>query len=94
MAKFENSKFENTEEKLDGNIYVNCTFKRCRLVYGGTGVVTLEGCGFHECSWSFVDAAARTINFMVGLYHGTGEGGRKLIEKTFHNIRKGRLQEQ
>jgi len=91
MATFENSKFENTEERLDGNRYINCTFKRCHLIYGGTEVVTLEGCGFHECSWSFTDAAERTINFMVGLYHGTGKGGKELIEKTFENIRRGHL---
>ena len=27
--------------------------------------------------------------FMTALYHGAGEGGRKLIEDTFNNIRKG-----
>lgn len=91
MATFKNSEFENIEERLDGNIYVDCIFKRCHLIYGGTGVVTLEGCGFHECKWSFVDAAARTLNFMAGLYHGTGAGGKDLIEKTIENIRKGRI---
>ena len=35
---------------------------------------------------------SRTVNFMVGLYHGTGWGGRELIEKTFDNIRKGHIQ--
>jgi len=91
MDTFENHKFENTEVRLDGNRYINCIFKRCLLIYGGMEVVTLEGCGFHECKWSFVDAAARTINFMAGLYHGAGEGGRNLVEDTFTNIRKGRI---
>ncbi len=91
MDTFENHKFENTDVRLDGNKYINCTFKRCHLIYGAKGVVTLDGCSFHECKWSFVDAAAMTINFMAGLYHGTGTGGKDLVEKTFENIRKGRL---
>jgi len=91
MATFEDSEYENIEERLDGNRYINCIFKRCLLIYGGMEVVTLEGCEFHKCKWSFVDAAARTINFMAGLYHGAGEGGKDLVEKTFANIRKGRL---
>jgi hypothetical protein len=31
---------------------------------------------------------------MTGLYHGAGEGGRDLVEKTFENIRKTRRPQQ
>jgi len=91
--RHENKIFDDKIIQLDGNHYVNCTFKRCKLQYGGLATVSLENCNFHQCSWTFTDAAARTVNFMEGLYHGTGEGGRELIEKTFDNIRKGRIPE-
>jgi len=92
--KYENETFEDRVIQLDGNQYINCTFRRCQLQFGGLASVTLESCNFNQCSWTFTEAAARTVNFMIGLYHGTGKGGRDLVEKTFENIRKGRLQEQ
>ena len=89
--KYKNRTFENKLIQLDGNQYINCTFQDCTLQYGGFGDVKLEGCQFNKCSWSFTDAAARTVQFMSALYYGAGEGGKDLIEKTFENIREGRL---
>ena len=89
--KYENRTFENKLIQLDGNQYISCIFQSCTLQYGGFGDVKLEGCQFNKCSWSFISAAARTVQFMSSLYHGAGEGGKDLIEKTFNNIREGRL---
>jgi len=94
QEKNENKVFENRELQLDGNQYVNCIFRNCQLQYGGLDTVILNNCSFHQCTWTFTDAAAKTVNFMMGLYHGTGEGGKKLIEDTFNNIRKGRHQKE
>ena len=33
-------------------------------------------------------AARNTIQFLEGLYHGLGPGGRSVVEATFDNIRK------
>ncbi len=88
--KHENLTFENKLIRIDGNQYIGCVFQSCTLQYGGFGDVKLKGCQFKKCSWSFVDAAARTVQFMSSLYHGAGEGGKDLIEKTFKNIREGR----
>ena len=87
--RFQKEKFKNEPILLDGNEYFGCSFIRCELKFGASGDVTLGGCSFEQCKWSFVDAAARTIQFMMGLYHGTGEGGRKLIDETFKNIQHG-----
>lgn len=85
--QFQKRVFERQEIFLDGNKYAECTFTRCSLTYGAHGTVVLVGCNFNDCSWQFTDAAARTVNFMQGLYHSS-PGGKALIEKTIENIRK------
>jgi hypothetical protein len=52
-------------------------------------VVALENCTFDNVTWSFSGPAANTVNFLRALYHGAGEGGKKLVEDTLQNIRKG-----
>ncbi len=84
---YENSTFEGQTMQLDGNEYISCTFRRCHLQYGGAAL-KLEGNNFSQCTWAFTDAASRTVNFMMALYH---QGSRELIEQTFENIRKGQL---
>ena len=86
---YENRTYEDQTMQLDENEYVNCTFRRCRLQYGGAAL-KLEGNNFSQCTWEFTDAAGRTVNFMMALYH---QGGRELIEQTFENIRKAHLSE-
>jgi hypothetical protein len=88
--RIENQTFEDQTVRLDGNQYSQCKFRRCVLQYGGSEIPELENCEFHECSWSFTEAAARTVQFMTALYHGAGQGGRELIEQTFENIRQRR----
>ncbi len=87
--KFVKQTFLEQAVDLDFNLFEDCKFERCKLVYRGFGTVSLAGCSFTEVEWMFTDAAGNTVNFMRGLYHGAGEGGRELIDKTFENIRKG-----
>ena len=84
---YENQTFEDQTIQLDENEYANCKFRRCRLQYGGAAV-RLKDNDFSQCTWEFTNAAERTVKFMMALYH---QGGRKLIEQTFENIRQGRL---
>jgi len=86
--RFEGQDFNDQTVSLDGNKYFRCIFRRCVLQYGGMELPVLEGNEFNECSWSFIDASARTVQFMIALYHGAGRGGRELIEQTFENIRQ------
>ena len=76
--------------RLDGNVYQDCRFENCNLIYAGLGPVGLQRCAFLNVRWAFVDAASNTLAFMAGLYHGAGEGGRTVIEETFDGIRRGR----
>lgn len=86
--KFEGKTFKNETIDIDFNQFSKCQFENCTLVYHGYGVIGMDVCSFNNVNWSFADAAASTLQFMHGLYHGAGEGGKNLIELTFNNIRK------
>lgn len=85
----ENKTFTKENVQLDSNEFINCIFKDCILTYGGNGRVTLNNCSFFNVKWTFTAAAADTIRFLSALYRGSGQGGRKLVETTFENIKKG-----
>ncbi len=80
--------FKNETIEIDFNGFSNCQFDGCTFVYHGYGEIGFDGCTFTNVSWTFAGAAANTLKFMQGLYHGAGEGGKNLIESTFTNIRE------
>lgn len=86
--RFEGKSFSKETIDIDFNQFSKCHFDECTLVYHGYGVIGMEGCSFNNVSWTFSGAAANTLQFMRGLYHGAGEGGKNLIETTFSSIRK------
>jgi hypothetical protein len=88
-VKAERMNFSNQEIVLDGREFRLCHFDNCMMKYGATRPVTLDGCSFNNVRWEFVGAASDTVQFMSALYHGAGEGGIKLIEQTFENIKRG-----
>jgi hypothetical protein len=89
MNKNIKNKYRKTTVKLDNNEFVECSFEECTLQYAGKGPVAMIGCTFTNVQWVFVDAAQHTLQFLQELYHGMGEGGQRLVESTFDNIRKG-----
>jgi hypothetical protein len=88
LIRHEGKEFNNETVRLDGNNYVRCVFRNCQIQFGGTDNVGLDTCEFYECKWTFVDAAQRTLEFMAAMYHGMGDFGKDLVEKTFENIKK------
>ncbi len=88
MARNTEKTYTQTTILLDGGEFEKCVFDRCVLEYGGTAPVYLNGCSFKEIEWRMVGAASNTIQFLEGLYHGLGPGGRSVVESTFANIRK------
>jgi hypothetical protein len=73
---------------LDGNHYVDCRFEDVTIVFAATAPTALERCAFVRVQWTFEGPAAHTMEFLNALYHGAGEGGRKLVERTFDIIRQ------
>jgi len=86
---FVESTFVNQEIVLDFNDFENCRFENCVMIFSGNGPVTVKDCVFINTQWALVGAAQRTFNFLVAMYHGSGEGGRQLIQQLFEAIRSG-----
>jgi hypothetical protein len=79
--------FTNTRVRVDNEEFHNCRFDGCMIVYGGTGGVIMDTCTFNNCNFEFEGAAGNTVKFMSGLYQLSSD----LIERTFDNIRFGRV---
>ena len=88
MIKNISNTYEGGTVQLDNNEFIRCKFQKCRLVFGGTGPVSMVECEFIEVSWEFTGPAQNTLVFLRAMYHGMGDGGEKLVESTFDNIRK------
>jgi hypothetical protein len=80
--------FSHASETIDGNIYTDCRFDNCKLVYRGGEMPRISGCHFENCQWQFEDAAERTLVFLRQLYHGMGPGGAQLVEATLAQLRQ------
>lgn len=87
---FVQSTFKNQEIVLDFNEFQGCRFENCLMIFAGNGPVSVKECVFINTQWALVGAAQRTFNFFVGMYHGSGEGGKQLIEQLFDAIKSGR----
>lgn len=86
--EYQDQTLVDTRVQVDGNKYSNCRFDRCAITFCGGAIPHIMDCTFNDCSWSFEDAAERTLQFMNLLYHGTGDHGRELIERTIEMIRQ------
>jgi hypothetical protein len=78
--------FTEVPQVVDGNKYMNCRFERCAVSYRGGEIPAMINCYFEDCTWHFEDAAERTLTYMHLLYHGMGENGRTMIERTVAQI--------
>ena len=86
---YEKETFTNVIVELDDHEFIGCHFEDCELVYTGGLPPVLYGCSFIRPRWTFAGAAENTVRFMADLYGTCGEQGRRLIEETFENIRRG-----
>ena len=66
MANFTDCQFEGTTVVLDGNEYVGCQFKKCRVVVT-RGNFRLENSGFDSCSFEFGGEAENIKSLVLGL---------------------------
>ena len=88
--RFDDTVFTRQTIVLDFNDFQGCTFRECELVVHALGPIGLSSCAFEGSQFVFAGPAATTVRFMAGLYHGGGEGGRDLVERTFDAIRHDR----
>ncbi len=74
--------FKDMHVVLDDGHFENCMFEGCELVYGG-GPLAFNKNLVNNCSFSFDDSAARTVNFLKGLY----QDAPSVVEATIKEIR-------
>ena len=86
--KFQDEIFQNERVELGGNIFHNCTFEHCELVFDGDRSPTFVDNEFIGSVFVFTDQALRTLYFLANIYHA-GEGGVGVVEQTFNAIRAG-----
>ena len=75
--------FENETIHLDGQLYLDCEFRRCRLIYSGGEMPGFDVCQFQTCTWHLEGAALRTLDFLSLLY---GTGNKPLVEGILRRI--------
>jgi hypothetical protein len=73
---------------VDGNEFIGCQFDKTVLVVTATAPVSFNGCTFRGVHWEFDGPARTMIEFLVGMHHGAGEGGQRMVESIFDIIRK------
>lgn len=85
---YKDKTFENERVELGGNIFHNCVFKNCELVFDGHRSPTFADNEFIDSVFVFTEHALRTLYFLANIYHA-GDGGKQVIEQTFQDIRDG-----
>ena len=90
MTTHRGGKYENQVVALDDNLFEDCEFVECRLVYSGTGTVGLNGCNLRNCSFQFEGAAGNAVAFLNAI---AGDPGlRNALPSIIPNLeRRGRL---
>ena len=83
MLLYKDNSFVDTTVRLDGADYQGCSFRGCKLVYGGGPLPAFSDCAFEGCSWHLEDAAGRTVAFIRAVTHAIGPEGRAIIDNLF-----------
>ncbi len=78
--------FNHETVVLDDEIFEDCEFRACRLVYSGGAPPTFANCRFDACEWRFDDAAMRTLAHMKVVW---GAGGKVPIQALIKEITGG-----
>ncbi len=73
--------FNHETVVLDGEGFVDCEFRDCRLVYSGGEPPSFKGCRFHDCEWKMDDAGARTLEHLKRVWAAGGKATVQLLIK-------------
>jgi hypothetical protein len=77
MAHHAAKAFTTETVHLDGQIFFDCEFKQCRMIYEGGEIPIFTGCHFDSCDWRTEGAAGRTMTFLRFL---NSSGNQNLID--------------
>ena len=68
---------------LDGEIFSDCDFAACRLVYSGGKPPEFESCRFTDCEWRLDGAAAHTLSCLKLMW---GVGAKAAVQSMIKEI--------
>ena len=88
-----NQTFRNEDVVIDGEVFLDCEFIDCRLIYRATEPVGFSQCGFVRCEWVFGGAAKNTLEFLGQFATGLGEGGQAMMRSIFEDLMSGAVDE-
>lgn len=81
--------FDGERLMIDNKSFVECEFRNCTLVYSGGPSPDFVECNLDTLQLEFEGPALRSVQFLSDVYDGFGEVGKKVVEATFDNIRRG-----
>ena len=68
---------------LDGEVFADCEFRDCRMVFSGGKPPVFDNCRFVACDWRFDDAAARTLAHLKVVW---AAGGKAQVQALIKEI--------
>ena len=83
---YENERFINQELTVDGNIYNNCHFENCVLMFQGGDNPVFNNCTFQNIKVQLKGQAAQTANYLSSLM---SSGLPQQVENVLGDVRSG-----
>lgn len=68
---------------LDGEMFADCEFRECRMVYSGGKPPVFDNCRFDACDWRFDGAAANTLAHLKVVW---AAGGKAQVQALIKEI--------
>lgn len=75
--------FNHETVYLDGEMFADCEFRQCRMVYSGGQPPAFDGCKFHDCDWRFDGEAANTLAHLKVVW---AAGGKAQVQALIKEI--------
>lgn len=71
---------------LDGEMFADCEFRECRMVYSGGKPPVFDNCRFDACDWRLDGAAANTLAHLKVVW---AAGGKAQVQALIKEITVG-----
>ena len=88
--EYRNKVFAGERVTLSDNVFHNCTFRHCELIFDGDRSPTFHDNEFIDSTFVFSGAAARTLYFLGNIHHAGG-GGAEIVDRLFDQVRQGQV---
>ncbi len=83
----DDASFHHETIPLDGETFVRCEFRACRLVYSGGEPAKFDDCKFDACEWKMQAEAANTAAQLRSMWNAGGKAAVQAIIKDITGAR-------